>query len=457
MTKNIEKPTNYPYKRIIKGLAIRKVPQSKNWGIYLKLEGQKALQFSLKTSDQNEAEIRALKEYTNATALIENGYPLQQPKKRLSLHQIIDELISDYLKMQSKVNKEKEARKGNEKYATEIRHWRRIKTFYDEKISLKELTVREVRDYFLNIETPSNTQLGRIQFCFKNIFERALEYKLINKNDVVDLKKIKVDKKIIEDRDAFTPDEFHILFSYALHEYKTSGKGILHNKMCVFYASFMYHAGLRSGEEIMGLKWSDLNINIHDDLYCTVRKGKTEGSSTKNRKVILDLFAHGQLLFVAKLKHPTLINNLSDNNALLYLSKTKSNEHIFATKYSKKPDYRTTFNQWVKDLRERGDLPKTKNFVLYSMRHSYITNAIEKNIPLTLIAENAGTSVRMIEDHYSHTSVMNEVSRKYLVSEKLGVAKNIKPKKERTREETEIKANELIKLLAEDPDIYPFK
>ncbi|MGR6778518.1 tyrosine-type recombinase/integrase [Moritella viscosa] len=450
MTKNTEKPTNYPYKRIIKGLAIRKVPQSKNWGIYLKLDGQKALQFSLKTSDQGEAEIRALKEYTNATALIENGYPLQQPKKRLSLHQIIDELISDYLEMQIKANKEKEARKGNEKYATEIRHWRRIKAFYDEKMLLKELTVREVRDYFLNIETPSNTQLGRIQFCFKNIFERALEYKLINKNDVVDLKNIKVEKKNIEDRDAFTPDEFHILFSYALTEYKTSGKGILHNKMCVFYVSFMYHAGLRSGEEMMGLKWSDLGVSVHNDLYCTVRKGKTEGGSKKNRNVILDLKANAQLLFVATLKHPSLIKNLNDNDALLCLKQNKSNEHIFATKYSETPDYRTTFNNWLKELREINYLPDTKNFVLYSMRHSYITNAIEKNIPLTLIAENAGTSVRMIENHYSHTSVMNEVSRKYLVSDKLEATKNEKPKKELTKEEIQTQKNELLDFVAKE-------
>ena len=89
------------------------------------------------------------------------------------------------------------------------------------------------------------------------------------------------------------------------------------------------------------------------------------------------------------------------------------------------------------------------------MRHSYITNAIEKNIPLTLIAENAGTSVRMIENHYSHTSVMSEVSRKYLVSDKLQATKKDKPK-ELTPEEIQIQKNELFDLLEKDPNIYPF-
>lgn len=449
MTKNTKKTDDYPYIKIIKGLAIRKVPQSKNWGIYLKLEGQKALQFSLKTPDQGEAEIRALKEYSNAVALTENGYPLQQPKKRLSLHQIIDELIKEYLKLQTMANSLKKVRKGNEKYATEIRHWKRIKDFYNSSMSLKELTISEVRDYFLNLEAPSQTQLGRIKFCFRSIFERAFENKLINQDQIVDLTKIKIEKKNIEDRDSFTSDEFHKLTFYALTEYETSGKGILHNKMCVFYVSFMYYAGLRSGEEMMGLKWSDLGISIHNDLYCTVRKGKTEGYSKKNRNVILDLLAHAQLLFVAKLKHPALIKNLSDNDALLYLAKNKPDENIFATKYSKTPDYRTTFNNWLKELREINYLPDTKNFVLYSMRHSYITNAIEKNIPLTLIAENAGTSVRMIENHYSHTSVMSEVSRKYLVSDKLQATKNDKPK-ELTPEEIQTQKNELLELVAKE-------
>jgi integrase len=37
----------------------------------------------------------------------------------------------------------------------------------------------------------------------------------------------------------------------------------------------------------------------------------------------------------------------------------------------------------------------------YSLRHSYISESIEKNVPLTVIAKNCGTSVRMIETTYA--------------------------------------------------------
>jgi hypothetical protein len=38
---------------------------------------------------------------------------------------------------------------------------------------------------------------------------------------------------------------------------------------------------------------------------------------------------------------------------------------------------------------------------LYALRHAYISEAIERNIPLTVLAKNCGTSVRIIEKTYA--------------------------------------------------------
>lgn len=38
---------------------------------------------------------------------------------------------------------------------------------------------------------------------------------------------------------------------------------------------------------------------------------------------------------------------------------------------------------------------------LYALRHAYISEAIERNIPLTILAKNCGTSVRIIENTYA--------------------------------------------------------
>jgi len=48
----------------------------------------------------------------------------------------------------------------------------------------------------------------------------------------------------------------------------------------------------------------------------------------------------------------------------------------------------------------------------YSLRHAYISVSIENNVPLTVIAENAGTSVRMIEITYA--KVLAKAQRKFV-------------------------------------------
>lgn len=45
-------------------------------------------------------------------------------------------------------------------------------------------------------------------------------------------------------------------------------------------------------------------------------------------------------------------------------------------------------------------LPRSASF--YTLRHSYISRAIERGMPLTLLAENVGTSLVMIEKNYAH-------------------------------------------------------
>jgi integrase len=48
---------------------------------------------------------------------------------------------------------------------------------------------------------------------------------------------------------------------------------------------------------------------------------------------------------------------------------------------------------------ERAGLGKEGTF--YALRHSYISRAIEGEVPLNIIADNCGTSVRMIETTYA--------------------------------------------------------
>ena len=60
-------------------------------------------------------------------------------------------------------------------------------------------------------------------------------------------------------------------------------------------------------------------------------------------------------------------------------------------------------DNWKKPLRlgaKQAGLPDS--IVMYTLRHSVITDMVQTGVPLLTIAQLAGTSVRMIEQHYGH-------------------------------------------------------
>lgn len=74
--------------------------------------------------------------------------------------------------------------------------------------------------------------------------------------------------------------------------------------------------------------------------------------------------------------------------------------------------------RWLKSMQHRrvkaalkaAKLPSDAS--LYTVRHTYISRAIERGMPLTLLAENCGTSVKMITQNYAH---MLAASRRAMV------------------------------------------
>ncbi len=55
--------------------------------------------------------------------------------------------------------------------------------------------------------------------------------------------------------------------------------------------------------------------------------------------------------------------------------------------------------------RLRKKLPQLKGVIAYTFRHSYVTDALERGVPIASIAELAGhRDLRMIQEHYGHLS-----------------------------------------------------
>jgi integrase len=445
MTKQVKKPQKLAYIKLHDGLAIRKVPQSKNWGLYLKLKGQKPLQISLKTADENEARVKAMKEYTYALALLENGESIRQPKQRLSVRQVLDEIIVEHEKAQE-TTKQK-GRDGS--HATHIRIWKRIKDFYDPEIKPFSLDISKVRDYMKNEEPYSDTQLTATRYCFTFLFDRCLEKKLISNDNIFSLNKIKVEKIETKRRDHFTFGEFSSLYVYALYDASLGNKKTKHSReMAVAYICFIFYSGIRVGFEALGIRWSDLDYNQNGDLFGIIRDGKTKNYKKNRRYVLLDFYAEESVIQAARVKYNGQFDNYTNKAIISHLSKTSPNEQVFSTLYSKNPTYPDMFKRWVDTIKSAGEVSDNKILTLYSLRHSYITRAIENDTQLSLIAENAGTSVTIIEKHYSHVSVMSLSARKALMRDKIALfEKNSHNQQNKTPEEIQTEKNELIELV----------
>ncbi len=432
--------------KIHSGLSIRKLPQSKNYSVYIKFDGHKKRQFSLKTSDLDEAIAKAKAQYQFHQLMLENGVPLPQTQERLSLHKIIDKLIKEHEKAQDKVKIV--GRDG--KFATQIRIFNKIRGFYNSKTKPNDLNIAEIRKYFEENQPFSTTQLVATRYCFNAIQDRSLEKKQINADQVVDLTKIKVEKLTQSRRDHFSYYEFAKVANYGLTEInKAHGKGKHTQQMAVYYISFLYHSGVRAGFEALGIKWSDLGITSFGDVYATIKDGKTKDYKKNNRNVLFNLIAEDCLIDVAKLKYPEVAKNNTKKAVIEYLIRNKPNDTIFSTNFSQKPTYPKIFKKWVDHLKGLGKLPRDKDLTLYSLRHSYITTSIEEGVELPLIAENAGTSVSMIEKHYSHITVMTKQARSALVRDKVAIEKEL-PKE--TAEQFEERKQSLFSKVIEQLD-----
>lgn len=80
------------------------------------------------------------------------------------------------------------------------------------------------------------------------------------------------------------------------------------------------------------------------------------------------------------------------------LAKGKTPKAYLFTRDGKSPWWQKEASKIMREVRVKAKLPA--DTVLYSLRHTYITRALENGANMKLIADNCGTSIRMLEQHY---------------------------------------------------------
>ncbi len=161
------------------------------------------------------------------------------------------------------------------------------------------------------------------------------------------------------------------------------------------YVLLMSNSGIRVGE-MRDLKWEDVtsySTRDGDDVILKV-KGKTG-----LREAVLNTGSERSLQRLFDLRREELDG-----------VDPSPNEYVFLSRKTGKPytTFKTSFNSMLKycgiELEKDG-----LNRTIYSLRHFYGTQRLKGNISPYILAKQMGTSVEMIEKHYSHVLTKDRI------------------------------------------------
>ena len=201
-----------------------------------------------------------------------------------------------------------------------------------------------------------------------------------------------------EARPSFTQPEIDHLLAFMpqwIHRGRLSLEQVI-RPLLRDYVEFLLYTGIRHGTEARGIRWQHLQWHTEGDhKYLRV----WVSGKTGPRLLIARAGAVACLERLAQRNHGESLNDLIESAlpSEVFVCHTGYRPHGFEGSFRKL-------------MRDSGLLKDTsgKNRTLYSLRHTYATFALRAGISIHTIARQMGTSVLMLEKHYSKlTPMMN--------------------------------------------------
>jgi integrase len=194
------------------------------------------------------------------------------------------------------------------------------------------------------------------------------------------------------------------------------------------YVMVLLDTGARPGIELLDLKWKQITERI-DPIVLTSTDVNEEGEAIKypdlRRSVMMTVSGKtGEREIVGMNRTVDALRAIAKRNyddlempllkPLTNVIKGSNEDYVFRTKKKENPS--SSFQKmFASYLREHSLLidPKTEQKrVFYSLRHTYATLALTHDkVPIHTLAKQMGTSVLMIEKHYSHLKVIHAIDQ----------------------------------------------
>ena len=376
--------------QIHKRLRLDKRAGSDNWYARLTLPSGKRLIKTTKTDDLEAAKEVALRLYYEVDARIQNKLPATTRKfKDVARHAI------------QRMHTELEQGVGKQAYKDYIQVLNKWLIPYFggtdiAKLDLAAMTTFDAWRTAQNGRVPAQSTINNHNAALNRVLDEAE----LNGWIVKSLRPTLLNKGVkTQSRGSFSVEEYRTIYTAlrGYHKQTTNEKSAATRETLRNYVLFLANTGVRHGTEALGLRWRNIEWYERDDeRYLAINvDGKTNKRTAIARDRVVDfLWRQAQL--------NTRIS-VADFDALIA---AKLDEPVFTTRLgavAAVPNLNRAFNALLDELGLKiGADGRTRT--LYSWRHFYATQDLERGVSTHALSRQLGNSTEMIDRHYSKYS-----------------------------------------------------
>ena len=192
------------------------------------------------------------------------------------------------------------------------------------------------------------------------------------------------------------------------------------------YVEMLVDTGARPGKELLDLKWRQINFAIKPVITNTGlvdEEGDAIELANLNRSVEMTVTGKtgtrtivGMKRTVQALERIARRNyDIKDSviNPFAQLTKASNDDKVFKVEDGRELNsFQQMFESYLDEHNLLIDKRTGQKRVFYSLRHTYATLALTHDrVPIHTLAKQMGTSVGMIEKHYSHLKVVQAIEQ----------------------------------------------
>ncbi len=208
-------------------------------------------------------------------------------------------------------------------------------------------------------------------------------------------------------RAEFSHEELETLLKYSpkfIEDGRTDRTKMIRQALAQAYVPFLAATGIRAGTESENLEWRHIDVEVVNGqpvLHIRLQQGKL---GPRN------FVAHNscwRILEVMRQISPDL-----KDTPLEEVLKQRVAQKVFRLSDGTVPDnWNKPFRQMLEDSNLLKSPVTDKERSLYSLRHYYATQRLLEGIPIHDLAQQMGTSVLMIQKHYSHLTPLMKATQ----------------------------------------------